>query len=619
MLSIKPITQVLFLFTLLFISSFYSEAQVTIGADADPQSGALLDLKEWDVPKDSTNAPNSKKGVLFPKVRLSSSNSLFPLYNTTQEPEMSAAKGMIVYNVNENATGLNVGLCIWNGDEWTSIVGGGPASTAKLEINGNGKIVVTGNLAKDIELTSAINTVTLPITVKQPGSYHVSAYSEPYNQYYFEASGEFLKAGNFNIVLKGTGIPQYATSERNNIKDKIKILINGNEYDVSSVSPSITLPELTVEDISPNYAFNCKQVDISNAKLKVKQSSAGAQITIRLQVSKESIGGKYHIETNAVNGIKFEGSGNLLSEQQAVTLESNGATPDKVGTCNFHFTTNSTNSAMVNCSVGIPVVGKNIKAVVWGADNNGIWDIGANGKGVYNMFQCPELFGLGQEIDNPICPVERIDFSRSNSFPSSLEGIDILIISYPASAKVSSAYAKDLADFVNNSNGVLIQCLEGGDSYELANNIFAPITIDKNSRETNSGTTAASLQAGNQIVNGEYMDLSNKKIGYDGGGNLSFKISDPVNVEIIATRDVDDQPTVIKHKTKPYILLGDGGIFCGSNEFYNASNSPVLVDSKGLPAVISNYNPNKNTSVYNTHLFANMMIWAIKYRLSLDN
>jgi hypothetical protein len=613
-LNTKPLTLVLFM--LLFVAPFHSKAQVTIGTDSGPQSGALLDLKEWDVPEDSINAPNSKKGILFPKVRLSSDNSLSPLYETTQEPQMSAAKGMIVYNVNENAARLNVGLCVWNGKEWTPIVGGGPASTAKLEINGSDKIVVTGNLVKDVGLISAVNTIILPVIVKQIGSYNISAYSDPYNQYYFEVKGEFLRTGNFNIVLTGAGIPQYATSERSDIKDKMKIFINGDEINVSQMSPPISLPELTVEDISPNYYFNCMQVDISNAKLKVKQPSAEAQITMRLQVPKESVGGKYHIETNTVNGIKFESSGDLLAEQQAITLKSNGATPDKAGIYNFHFITNSTNPAMVNCSVDIPAVGRTVKVVVCGT-NNGTWDIGVSGKGVYNMLHCPELFGLGQEINDPICPVEGIDFYRYNSLPSSLAGIDILILSYPASGSLSSANKKALVDFVNNSNGVLIQCLEGTNSLDLAKSIFA-YTIESNST-TSIGATAASLQTGNQIVNGEYMDLSNKKIGYDGGANLSFNISGHSNVEIIATRDSDNQPTVIKHKTKPYILLGDGGIFCGSNTFNNSSNSPLLVDSKGLPAVISNYNPGNNTSVYNAHLFANMMIWAIKYRLSLDN
>ena len=61
------------------ISSTALNSQVTIGADAPPNLGALLELKESVVP-DATNS-TAKKGMLFPRVALESRNNLFPMFD----------------------------------------------------------------------------------------------------------------------------------------------------------------------------------------------------------------------------------------------------------------------------------------------------------------------------------------------------------------------------------------------------------------------------------------------------------------------------------------------------------------------------------------------------------
>jgi hypothetical protein len=609
-LKTKPILYVFFLKTVLLFLPLYLSAQVTIGSISEPQSGALLDLKEWDI-VNSPDSANSKKGLSFPKVNLSAKDSLFPLYATTAEPQTNGAKGMVVYNVNTKASGLNAGLCVWNGTEWSSIAGGGTSDIAKVDIDCTGKIVVNGSLVKSVVLTPTSNTIILPVTVNREGKYQIVVYSDPDNNYYFEATGEFLKKGNFDLILNGFGTPKYSTSEKKNMKDKIKIYMNGTAYDIATKCPSMTLPELTVEDIPVKYYFNCSKVDISGAKLKLKQSSAGSYITIRLQVLPESIGAKYHIQTNTNNGIMFEGKGTLSSEQQTITLDANGAIPMTAGMADFYFTTNSSDPRLSNCSAEIPITGRTIKVVTWGV-SGGAWDISGD-KSVRSILGCAELFGLGSNT-NPIYPVDGISFSHVTSFPASLDDVDVLIMSYNASGSlISNREQNELLNFVERDKGVLIQCLEAGNSLNIANSIFESNITRLN--QTNATDCAATLLPGNRIVNGMYMDLSHKKIGYDGGYNLAFTISDLTNVEIIATRDCDKNPTVFKHKSKPYILLGDGGILCSGNAGTSTSDSPLLVNSKGLPEV-KEHAPNR-TLVYNSHLFANIMLWAIDYRMSV--
>jgi hypothetical protein len=604
-LKTKSINQILCL-SLLLLFSYQAKAQVTVGCLTEPQGGSLLDLKEKETP--GADESNSTKGVLFPKVSLKSATSLEPLFSTTDDPQKKSSRGMIVYNVNRTANGLSEGLCVWNGTEWTAVLGGGPSEKAEFEVDCEAKITLSGRFFKGSPLSPYVNVVTLPVNVKKKGTYEVTVYSDPDNQYSFEAKGEFLKTGNHTLTLNGTGIPKESTAERSNIPDKIKIRINGSEYDVSQGCPSLILPQLTVGDLPVNYFFNCSRVDISNVKLKMAEASTDSYITIRLQVPQEAAGGMYHIETNVVGGIKFEGSGSLFPGQQTVMLKSNGAKPAMPGTYDFRFITNSTDTQTGNCSVEIPVFGRNVKIFVWGDSSGGNWDIGKDGKAVNLILKSEALFGLGENA-SPAYPVSGIEFSRANKIPDASEDWDILIISY--NGVPDGADAQRLSTYIDN-NRVVIHCLEGNYSMALPDLVFGKGAIKRNAKQTATETKIL-LQPGNPLTNGVYMDISDRGLGYDGGSNLGFDVTDASNVEIVGIRESDRLPAIIRHKTKPYVMLGDGGLFCG-NTAPARNQSPLLVSPDGLPAI--NTFENYAFGAYNAHFFVNTMIWAITYRLS---
>jgi len=112
---------------LLFLVLFFSisiSAQVTIGSGIEPLEGVILDLKEQN--PDIENV-TTKKGLLLPRVKLVTKNSLDPLaQNVTSPTEKEKYRGTIIYNIKEttgDATtrSLSKGLYMWNGEEWTMI------------------------------------------------------------------------------------------------------------------------------------------------------------------------------------------------------------------------------------------------------------------------------------------------------------------------------------------------------------------------------------------------------------------------------------------------------------------------------------------------------------------
>jgi hypothetical protein len=90
-----------------------AHAQVTIGSNESPATGALLDVKQQN---DITGGITSTKGILFPRVGLTALNSLSPLVGGTPSlGEKLTHKGIVVYNIGTN---LKEGLYSWDGDEW---------------------------------------------------------------------------------------------------------------------------------------------------------------------------------------------------------------------------------------------------------------------------------------------------------------------------------------------------------------------------------------------------------------------------------------------------------------------------------------------------------------------
>jgi formylglycine-generating enzyme required for sulfatase activity len=105
----KKIFQLVMIF--LTVSGLLSvNAQVTIGSDAAPHQGAILDLSQ-----------GNNLGLLLPRVSLDAVGAWTHDGGQALGGDKLQAAGMVVYNTNDCITGGNgSGIYIWDGSAWTS-------------------------------------------------------------------------------------------------------------------------------------------------------------------------------------------------------------------------------------------------------------------------------------------------------------------------------------------------------------------------------------------------------------------------------------------------------------------------------------------------------------------
>jgi hypothetical protein len=110
----EKMRKVLFWILFLMISGTVSlNAQVRIGAIAEPEKGAVLDLKS------SASAPGYVGGLLLPLVELSDLNTVPDTWAGSESLDVSLLKGLLVYNTN---TTLGKGIYVWDGTKWSAIL-----------------------------------------------------------------------------------------------------------------------------------------------------------------------------------------------------------------------------------------------------------------------------------------------------------------------------------------------------------------------------------------------------------------------------------------------------------------------------------------------------------------
>lgn len=120
---------------LLFILLIQPElrSQVTIGSGLPPNSGAILDIKEFNPENPAVDNTTAKKGgLLLPRVKLTSISDLFPMFSNDnayvnndgnkKDTEDLIHKGLMVYNINTDiCEDLYPGVNVWNGKRWGNL------------------------------------------------------------------------------------------------------------------------------------------------------------------------------------------------------------------------------------------------------------------------------------------------------------------------------------------------------------------------------------------------------------------------------------------------------------------------------------------------------------------
>ena len=136
-----------------------TKAQVTIGSELTPNTGALLDIKEFA--STSTNLSTANKGFNLPRVSLQAANKLEPCA-TTNVTNNRNHTGMFVYNTTTNPE-LTPGIYYWNGVNWIRMVTELPKSQLNLlNLNVKAQATEDGLSNGSGGITLDIDTITIP-------------------------------------------------------------------------------------------------------------------------------------------------------------------------------------------------------------------------------------------------------------------------------------------------------------------------------------------------------------------------------------------------------------------------------------------------------------------------
>lgn len=104
-------------------------AQVTVGTDVEPNTGAILDIKQYDAASPATDNSTATKGMVLPRVKLTDMSNLYPMFIDDQDykentenkkdKEDNIHTGLVVYNVNVDiCEEIYSGTHVWDGEEW---------------------------------------------------------------------------------------------------------------------------------------------------------------------------------------------------------------------------------------------------------------------------------------------------------------------------------------------------------------------------------------------------------------------------------------------------------------------------------------------------------------------
>lgn len=171
-LKLKHCGQIALRMLLLVVLSAFTlgvQAQVAIGSGEPPVSGAGLQVKE--ITNVSGGNVNSYRGINFPRVHLTDSKNLYPMFlSNPDDPTSGPASeymvnknsidtehvGLIVYNIGD--AGIDPGIYYWDGEKWEQIV-------LPDDTGGTG-----GAMYENFTIIEGLHTIANPYIV-QPNDY----------------------------------------------------------------------------------------------------------------------------------------------------------------------------------------------------------------------------------------------------------------------------------------------------------------------------------------------------------------------------------------------------------------------------------------------------------------
>ncbi len=621
------LTVLLMSFLLLMQGFTFLEAQVTIGDGSTPEKGALLELKEKNasspVADNILSLENSFKGFLYPKVSLKAWNQLTPLYGGTDDgngnwtdestdQEKLLATGMVVYNVNEEATDLDEGLYMWRIEEWVKLSGGmgqaqfDPVDCSAVKVNG---YYVEG---KDV---AGSEYLTIKLNVKKAGSFSISAASG--NGYSYYISGVALEKGPLTVNVPCQGTPSLVQTD--------DLVLTGVDLVAGCT------PQVTVNTATATYSINCSSIEVKGRYLKGTALTASNYITVSINVS---VAGSYYITTPLTNGIRFSSvAGELALGTQVVTLYGEG-TP----TVNLDFPIEiNTNSPEGNttCTAAIPVTLPRLTYALIGNNGTYSWS-GIRRTALTN--------GTSFGPDGIVKTLGLSELWSTNSATTAIENlknqVPDIVLYFAYGAPNSVALSSALADYVNKGGVLVFAANSDGNGSStglgltnaktLLDGIFGSNTAEWQTRCTENCPSSYPNDDNdylivnlpdNPIVNGSFGNLASRYWGEDNDTNGTVVVRElPTNsVQICSASNnwghtgVDPSYSVVWYnESKNFFMFGDTTGAAANNT--DRGGYPSNYSSVGMPLSKAYGNGNNSNSpfVFNSALELNVVAWALR-------
>jgi hypothetical protein len=595
---------------MVLIISFHTKAQVTIGEDEEPVTGALLQLKEKLGVTDGTS--NSYRGLVLPRVTLSDKTQLYPMFLADPEDPNSGPNndyagnkasidqihtGMIVYNlVEDEDKDLCKGLNYWDGGQWACFQA--KTETAKISAVSCSDITINGVYIVGNVVTEE-NYLTIKLDVLKVGAFNISASTG--NGYSFHISGVASNIGTMTVNIPSQGTP-------NNVQTD-ELILSGVELTSGCVA------EINVVDPVANHSLNCLSATVNGLYQKGAELTSENTITLNVTATEA---GSYSISTPVTSGVSFSASGNLVAGVQSVTLTGSGiptVNDDFIITINSNATQGST-----TCSVTIPVV---LPAMTYAViTGSGVWS-----------WSTPERTRALDNAGNfgPTGKVKMADVLTSlwqapaSSAADSLNK-DIkpdIVLYYAYGTTMGNNLTTALADYIN-AGGCLIYGIP--ESITQVNSLLNAVFGISPAQYQIIGEMAAdnNYQIANlpndPLINGPFGNLCSKYWAEDNDSQYSVILNSlPSNsVQIcsaynpVGKKNVDPAYSIVWYNdAKNFVYFGDDA---GATSTDNSIGSyPVYYTATGLsqPKL---YGPSASQTqyVYNSALELNAVAWALK-------
>ncbi|OUL59925.1 hypothetical protein [Flavobacterium sp. AJR] len=307
---------------LLSFGSVFAQAETTKIKDGTISSGATKAKDGAIFELESNN-----KGMLISRLSTAQRNAI---------PAANLSNGLLIFNTNSNCFDYWDSLRV----QWLSMCGTPPPAVFDVSAAQCSLVIANGTYKQGVTL-SGDNTLTVPVTVTQAGTYTMTATTA--NGYYFEASGNFPSAGVYDITLKGTGRPNsgYDTGTPG---DVVTVILNGVVCDCT--------PHIYIEKANVDFAISCGSLDRFGSYNIGIPLTADNKLTLDVNVSNT---GFWSMKTNTVNGYSFMGQGTFTTTGLQKVVLSGTGTPIASGTNLFDITSNASTVAGGSCN-GISVI-----------------------------------------------------------------------------------------------------------------------------------------------------------------------------------------------------------------------------------------------------------------------